>query len=1365
MRLSPPKAESIITVSSGSSSSVECISSPRKPSVTVLSNVKLRSATDDPEPTTQLVRPVRPSGLHRYDGKRARINTPGEGHPAVNSLGVGLETSVIRKTPHPPASPVRPSSSREHTTSTATESQHRRHRRITLTARMSTGGKVESHKRHQAVVATKQRCSPEVAEEEIELEPILAREEDLPDEGDEEEEDDDDEDDDEEEVAEESDWEDDPGQNGGSGSGGGQQSGHSSSDNKENDRKYQNTRQGGRQGGNRKRKEGHSSNRFSGNEMSRCRRGRRDIPQQLVKLEPNPESEPPAVYHAIVDQEPPLLPRASLECFEMVDATAMVEVEVETEDLVDRKPTESMLSQDAVLYSEDRTMSSSISSFAELCEMNAMQAAATPVKIEGMLFQAQQQPATMDAQPATVIPTTPPPVAGDDVIVETDPRTPPASIEQHRDVKDFLEVGGPSLSSTSKFAGAAGAFEQHSGAGAAAGVHRPASYYRQSYDVKDFLEAGPSSRAASESVVGPIASSGASDGDRRQQQQHPFQLYSHADVDYASEFHRALSTNSAFTSGASSPDDSEAVPGVWAHRFSPQYSSAVLAANGGLLGSADRSASASPIGAHNGGAGNGGGHGTAASYGEDNSSMEEEEDTDITGTDDKPAVTNAAISTSRHSSSAMSLASSIVSCSMERAPSTESLNIRTDEKMPAKGEISEQESNGDMELTPWKRLCAVSENIPVYPSSYDYSTAQECWNLSNRLGTHSAAISRMPFPFSSGSQASLTNYPSRGSVPVGGYKKEVVGDEDEDDYDEDDVPGEDEDEEERERSGSMKSTIPKVPFGELGANLELQLHQDQQQHQQQVVEQSAILVPYVEGMREEKYLPKGTGALDFEEFAPSSHHYGPTKARTTGPSGSRGSSKPSGSGIPRTYRCVKCMEPFSSIKQRREHMRSVHPEEALQLQTQPGELQHHQQQQQQLELSLPSELLGSGLLTEDVKTGVTGEKPPPEPLAPVVMDYHWLRQEIQRKYELGAQPSNTLVLMTPTTTVVRKRLFVCAVCRAEFERFNQFNAHLMVHPAECMACGRHFKQWRNFALHLKRHLGIKEHGCRVCGKHFVIKQKLIEHMRVHSGHAPIRCKLCNRHFKRFSNLAQHSNRYHLNKVAVKHEYVCSQCGDVFPTRAKMEWHKETHEQKPKPCPYCREKFIHQNSLTRHIRLSHTLQYAKLKNKTEPCTVCQQPYTKASMRRHMETHTEERLVFSCGICNKHFTTNWNLKQHKWTHANPTMKPFQCTLCPAGFVRESDYLTHVNAHRSIRPYTCNHCGRQFIRKYNWLRHSREHETDKSHKCDECGRQFHRKYYLTEHKRMHSGERPYACNICGKTSSTKTNHNKHCLARERA
>lgn len=45
--------------------------------------------------------------------------------------------------------------------------------------------------------------------------------------------------------------------------------------------------------------------------------------------------------------------------------------------------------------------------------------------------------------------------------------------------------------------------------------------------------------------------------------------------------------------------------------------------------------------------------------------------------------------------------------STERAPSTDSLNIITDEKMPAKGEISEQESNGDIESS-WSHQVCIS---------------------------------------------------------------------------------------------------------------------------------------------------------------------------------------------------------------------------------------------------------------------------------------------------------------------------------------------------------------------------------------------------------------------------------------------------------------------------------------------------------------------------------------------------------------------------------------------------------------------------------------------------------------------------------
>lgn len=475
----------------------------------------------------------------------------------------------------------------------------------------------------------------------------------------------------------------------------------------------------------------------------------------------------------------------------------------------------------------------------------------------------------------------------------------------------------------------------------------------------------------------------------------------------------------------------------------------------------------------------------------------------------------------------------------------------------------------------------------------------------------------------------------------------------------------------------------------------------------------------------------------------------------------------------RTYRCTECPKSFALLKQRRAHMQAEHQEAVVDsklnvLATAASAVAASATVTSGAFFSNPGEgSSGTGLASASA-SGTTAtllsKKIKIEP-QPVLMSYSSLKQELEQKQEGGggldiAGPSTSGMGSAGSSGVAevrRKRTYVCGTCKHEFDRFKLFNAHLMTHPAECYTCGRSFKHWPNFALHIKRHLGIKDHQCRLCGKKFVIKQKLIEHMRVHTGKAPIKCPDCDQHFRRFSNLAQHRNRHHLNKVPSKKDFVCH-CGEVFQSKAKMEWHKEIHENKPKCCPFCREKFIHKNSLTRHIRLSHTEKYVKLETATEMCTICNQPYIKTSMKRHMETHTDERLAYSCTICNKLFSTNWNLKQHKWTHANPTLKPFQCNVCSSGFVREADYITHMNAHKSIRPYTCNHCGCQFIRKYNWIRHTREHETEKNYSCEICNRKFHRKYYLTEHKRIHTGERPFSCNICGKTSSTKTNHNKH-------
>ncbi|XP_073813104.1 uncharacterized protein [Musca autumnalis] len=338
-------------------------------------------------------------------------------------------------------------------------------------------------------------------------------------------------------------------------------------------------------------------------------------------------------------------------------------------------------------------------------------------------------------------------------------------------------------------------------------------------------------------------------------------------------------------------------------------------------------------------------------------------------------------------------------------------------------------------------------------------------------------------------------------------------------------------------------------------------------------------------------------------------------------------------------------------------------------------------------------------------------------------------------------------------TLIKSSIFFCYVCRQNFNSVKLYDAHLTEHPAECFTCGKKFQRWKNFSLHLKRHLGWKEFGCTVCDKKFVVRSALVEHMRMHSGLSPLKCKICGKHFKRYSNLTQHRKR-HTKHVVRRKEYVCY-CGEVLPSKARFLWHKETHDSKPKCCPHCCDRFVHVNSLRRHIRLAHSDKF----DYTEPmeCPICKQIFAKASMKAHMATHSTE-TQYDCAICNKTFSTKWNLKIHSWVHANRTAKPFKCEHCPKAFVREVDFKNHMNSHKQIKPYTCEVCGCKFIRKYNYMRHRREHHGNKKYTCDLCKKSFHRHYYLIEHRRIHTGERPFQCTICGKSSTTKTNHNKH-------
>lgn len=479
----------------------------------------------------------------------------------------------------------------------------------------------------------------------------------------------------------------------------------------------------------------------------------------------------------------------------------------------------------------------------------------------------------------------------------------------------------------------------------------------------------------------------------------------------------------------------------------------------------------------------------------------------------------------------------------------------------------------------------------------------------------------------------------------------------------------------------------------------------------------------------------------------------------------------------RMFKCYHCPEVFDCPKERRVHSTTAHKEAG------PSSSRESTDQPEVKDIKL---LDGRMNAFEDIFVPglhvqqVYHQQPMLHQLQPPQSSDVITKVESDQKVETLVIPSNIEVICTvcnqrfsseKSLQLHHRRVHVteptkrirestkCQICHEEFPSVLLFNAHLKIHPLECSQCGKYFYRKQNFKLHMKRHLGIKPFPCTVCDKAFLTKQKLDEHTNGHTGNAPVKCNLCNETFRRYSNLTQHKNRHHLNIKKKLKDYICH-CGEVFHTKKKLAWHKETHDEKPKACTYCNERFIHMASLTRHMRRAHNKRFvpdAQRENENVECPVCKCIYLRSSLAVHMRVHNGER-PYECQVCSKTFSTKWNLQLHKWTHAARSTKPFKCNQCSGAFYRHSDYTAHMNSHRNVRPYTCNYCGAQFIRKYNCLRHVKEHEENKAYTCDVCNKTFHRSYYLKEHLRVHSGARPYTCHICGKSSGTKSNHNKH-------
>ncbi|XP_052433931.1 uncharacterized protein LOC127974592 isoform X1 [Carassius gibelio] len=148
------------------------------------------------------------------------------------------------------------------------------------------------------------------------------------------------------------------------------------------------------------------------------------------------------------------------------------------------------------------------------------------------------------------------------------------------------------------------------------------------------------------------------------------------------------------------------------------------------------------------------------------------------------------------------------------------------------------------------------------------------------------------------------------------------------------------------------------------------------------------------------------------------------------------------------------------------------------------------------------------------------------------------------------------------------------------------------------------------------------------------------------------------------------------------------------------------------CLECHIIFSDSKSKERHLKLSHPAEY-------QQCIL-------------------RDALFTCYVCDQHFTSSTELMAHQRTHTGN--ERFKCPFCSEAFYQSCELTSHKKKiHFSQHGYTCSECGKPF-KTFTLLRyHQRVHTAEKPFVCmhKQCGRKFSASKSLQHHLEKHQKE----------------------------
>lgn len=240
--------------------------------------------------------------------------------------------------------------------------------------------------------------------------------------------------------------------------------------------------------------------------------------------------------------------------------------------------------------------------------------------------------------------------------------------------------------------------------------------------------------------------------------------------------------------------------------------------------------------------------------------------------------------------------------------------------------------------------------------------------------------------------------------------------------------------------------------------------------------------------------------------------------------------------------------------------------------------------------------------------------------------------------------------------------------------------------------------------------------CKICNLNFSCNSRLIRHQKIHCNKDPgnfFNCSICRQRFSEEDKLGSHYRKYH-GGTAIRNPNT----DDVL-------------------------------DIVDDLQPLNAIQKERDLRGTEPDNICENGISK----------TKKKLPgrnFECKMCGFMFLYNSHLKRHMKIHNRGTEKPFSCGVCERRFHEEDNLKMHFEKfHRESKSadgsskklsYSCSECEfSEFRTKSEYSSHMLQthQKAAKLFKCAECGKCYTRRNHLNVHMRRHTGEAPYQVN----------------------